>query len=81
MRRFLLIFLPLVFISCDSKPLEDPAKTVSNPAASGFVEENEMCICTKEYNPVCGSNGVTYPSPCQAGCDKITEFTQGECKK
>ena len=47
---------------------------------AGIVEENDSCICTKEYNPVCGSNGVEYSSPCQAGCDDITEYTEGPCE-
>ena len=34
-------------------------------------------MCTMEYNPVCGANGVTYGNPCQAGDIPITK--QGIC--
>lgn len=89
-----LLFLTMIFLfaSCENSPQEDPAKTVINSdfakehAAkpkkpnNAFVPENNACICTKEYNPVCGSDKRTYPSPCQAGCAGIKDFTQGPCK-
>ena len=37
----------------------------------------KMAICTKEYNPVCAVNGVTYSNPCVAG--EIPIKKKGNC--
>jgi hypothetical protein len=52
-----------------------------NQIGSQLVEQNESCICTKDWKPVCGSNGQTYPNACQAKCDKAESFTDGNCAK
>lgn len=40
---------------------------------------NNACGCTtKKFNPICGVNGVTYYSPCHAGCQQ--EITINDIK-
>ena len=71
---------------------EDPCATVR----CGFyskckvVDGNATCVCdkgcTREYNPKCGSDGVTYSNPCQlrtASCEQMKEITvvkDGKCE-
>ena len=37
------------------------------------------CICTKEYQPVCGCDEITYSNSCAADCSGIRVISQGEC--
>ncbi len=67
MKKLLLILpVSILLFSCT----KNNCKAISNPD----------CICTMEYNPVCGCNDKTYGNPCQAECEGIKDYKSGECK-
>lgn len=37
------------------------------------------CICTMQYDPVCGCNDKTYGNTCMADCAGIVNYTKGKC--
>uniref|UniRef100_A0AAX7SWX1 Solute carrier organic anion transporter family member n=1 Tax=Astatotilapia calliptera TaxID=8154 RepID=A0AAX7SWX1_ASTCA len=51
-----------------------------------FTDCNSKCVCSSsDWDPVCGENGITYVSPCLAGCTtsagsgKNTVFSNCSC--
>ena len=37
------------------------------------------CLCPYLLEPVCGTDGKTYPNKCSAGCDDVRVACQGIC--
>ncbi len=53
--------------------------TACNPAKNCKENVQADCICTLQYDPVCGCNKKTYGNACAANCAGIKTFTKGEC--
>ncbi|XP_037323262.1 solute carrier organic anion transporter family member 2B1 isoform X1 [Pungitius pungitius] len=74
---------PLLFMGCPTQKIMGVF-----PQSSGVISCSSGCRCPQEaFNPVCGSDGVEFRSPCHAGCiametdpsHKATNFSGCRC--
>ncbi|XP_058484012.1 solute carrier organic anion transporter family member 2B1 isoform X2 [Solea solea] len=74
---------PLHLIGCSTQTVAEVF-----PPSSDTLSCSSNCRCPQDaFNPVCGSDGVEFRSPCHAGCitmemginGKITNYTECQC--
>uniref|UniRef100_A0A8C2XNE3 Solute carrier organic anion transporter family member n=1 Tax=Cyclopterus lumpus TaxID=8103 RepID=A0A8C2XNE3_CYCLU len=74
-------FLSLIFLAmgCENSKVAGITVSYTGVEVLSYEEQslssdcNSACLCSRrEWDPVCGENGITYMSPCLAGCTSST---------
>ena len=72
-KLILLLFIPLVF-ACD-----EDSDDVPNMCVDETLIDLES-VCTEEFQPVCGCDGITYNNSCEAfNWNGVIAYDDGPC--
>ncbi|MDQ6757610.1 MAG: kazal domain protein [Bacteroidota bacterium] len=72
----IVILFSLSILSCK----KESVTTISQDCKQTPPAKCMTIRCTSDGKPVCGCNGVTYGSACEAECNGVVSYTYGNCK-
>ncbi|KAI1242475.1 hypothetical protein IHE44_0006020 [Lamprotornis superbus] len=68
----MIIAFPLLFLGCPTQKVAGVTYWDRSGFGHHILECNAHCHCPETgFNPICGSDGVEYTSPCSAGCSNV----------
>ena len=81
MTRFLPLLAGILLLgsACQRQPKAPVAGTTPTADCIDPSKVNPSGICTMEYDPVCGCNGLTYANACVAKNAGLRSFKLGPC--
>lgn len=69
----------LALVLCAALSVGNTSSCNKNKKSACVGEPVKDCMCTQQYDPVCGCDGKTYGNACMARCAGVKSWTKGAC--